>query len=186
MKKLPALLALPLALGALFVGPQRGAHASIESLDLRQMMKKCDAAVYGEIVARDVFFVAEAEGPGLYFTRLTLAGATLREGVAIRVDVLFAGGVLDAEHGVYNSEAPSADDTALGKRVVAFYKWSDDLGGGVAGNALYAAHGGLYRAVEGPLGAVALGRGPSFAVAGNTRVGALASAVRTLAAEEGR
>jgi hypothetical protein len=185
MKKLSALLALALAAAPL-TAPRRDAHAGIESLDLRQMMKRCDAAVYGEIVAREVFFVAEEQGPGLYFTRLTLAGATLREGVAIEVDVLHAGGILDAEHGVYNSEAPSADDTAVGTHVVAFYKWSDDMGGGVAGNALYAAHGGLYRAVEGPAGTVALGRGASFAVASNTRVGALASAVRALAAEEER
>ena len=39
-------------------------------------------------------------------------------------DVTFQGGFIDEEHGVYNSEAPVADDVKIGNRVVAFYKWS--------------------------------------------------------------
>jgi hypothetical protein len=136
------------------------------------------------LVGREVFFAPEPDGPGLYFTRLTLAGRTLRDGYAIRVDVLHVGGVLDELHGAWSSEAPSADDTALGTRVVAFYSWVDDLGCGVAGNALYGAHGGLYRTAEGPLGATVLGRGAGFAVAHNVSVPALGEALATLAAEE--
>ena len=39
---------------------------------------------------------------------------------------------------MHNSEAPSADDVRIGNRVVAFYKWIDNMGGDLAGNALYA------------------------------------------------
>ena len=42
-------------------------------------------------------------------------------------------------------------------RVVAFYKWLDNMGGDVAANGLYASHGGLYRVIDGPSGAVVLG-----------------------------
>jgi hypothetical protein len=182
------ILAAPAAIGLLLLAARPGdgsgvAHASIERVDLREMMQRADGAVFAEIVGREVFFAPERDGPGLYFTRLTLAGLTLRDGYAIRVDVLHVGGVLDELHGAWSSEAPSADDTALGTRVVAFYSWVDDLGGGVAGNALYGAQGGLYRTAEGPLGATVLGRGAGFAVAHNVSVPALGEALATLAAE---
>ncbi|MEM7308382.1 MAG: hypothetical protein AAF682_17005 [Planctomycetota bacterium] len=179
MKKLLAALAAALVLS---VPTQRTALARVERLTLSEMMQRCDSAVHGEIVARNVRFVAEPDGPGLYFTTLTVAGYSLCDKVAITVDVTFPGGFLDAENGVFNSEAPSADDTAIGTRVVAFYKWIEDMGGGLAGNALYASHAGLFRTVEGPLGSVALGRGSDFAVSSNLRVASLASAVRSLEA----
>jgi hypothetical protein len=167
---------------ALLLGGPAVAHARIESLDLPTMLRRAEGAVYGEIVAREVFFAPEADGPGLYFTRLTIEGVTLEQDHAIRVDVLHVGGVIDEHHGAYVSEAPNADDTAPGTRVVAFYAWVDDLGAGVAGNALYGAQGGLYRAVQGPLGPTVLGRGAGFAVSSNVSVGKLGTAVRTLAA----
>jgi hypothetical protein len=159
------------------------ARASIERVDLRKMLQRTDGAVFAEIVGREVFFAPEPDGPGLFFTRLTLAGRTLRDGYAIRVDVLHVGGVLDELHGAWSSEAPSADDTALGTRVIAFYSWVDDLGGGVAGNALFGSQGGLFRTLEGPLGPTVLGRGAGFAVAHNVSIAALTRAVETLAVE---
>ena len=83
---------------------------------------------------------------------------------------------------MFNSEAPAADDVKLGKRVVAFYRWADDIGGGVPANALVAAHGGLYRTVEGPRGPAVLGRGEGYAISSNRYVSQLESAVRLLAA----
>ena len=163
--------------------PNRPAFARIESLDLPTMMRRCDNAVFGEIIQRHVFFVDEPNGPGLFFTTLTLEGYSLKDKVPIQVDVTIPGGFLDEETGVHNSEAPSADDTAVGTRAIVFYKWMDNMGGGVSGNAVYAAKGGLFRAVDGPLGAVALGRGDTFAVARNMQVSNLESAVRQLAGQ---
>jgi hypothetical protein len=175
------------ALLPLVLAPPDVAHARIEQLDLRRMLQRTDGAVFAEIAAREVFQAADEPGdggPGLFFTRLTLDGVRLADGCAIRVDVVHVGGVVAGAHGAFCSEAPSADDTALGTRVVAFYAWVDDLGGGVAGNALYTAQGGLYRAVEGPLGTSVLGRGPGFAVERNVSIPALAEAVRTLTVEQ--
>jgi len=186
MKKFPAALAALLASSFLLAPSARPggvAHARIESVDLRRMMKRADGAVFAEIVGRDVFFASEEDGPGLYFTRLTLRGIALDDGRAIEVDVLHHGGILDESNGAWNSEAPSADDTALGTRVIAFYTWVDDLGGGTAGNALFGSQGGIYRIVEGPLGATVLGRGAGFAVNHNVSVGALTRAIETLSVE---
>jgi hypothetical protein len=84
---------------------------------------------------------------------------------------------------VFNSEAPAADDVKVGKRVVAFYRWADDIGGGVSANALMAAHGGLYRTVDGPHGPAVLGRGEGYAITSNRFVAQLESAVRLLSAK---
>jgi hypothetical protein len=51
-----------------------------------------------------------------------------------------------------------------------------------AANALVAAHGGLYRTVDGPQGPAVLGRGEGYAIAPTVRVEQLESAVRLLAA----
>ena len=83
------------------------------------------------------------------------------------VDVTFNGGFIDEERGVYNSEAPSADDVKLGNNVALFYKWSNNLGGDVKGNALLAMHGGLYRTVNGSKGPVILGRGAGYSIKNN-------------------
>jgi hypothetical protein len=76
-------------------------------------------------------------------------------------------GFVDATHGVWNSEAPKTDDQKVGNRVVAFYKWTDNMGGGQSGNALFAWHGGLYRTFEAPKGVIVQGRGAGYAVPQN-------------------
>jgi len=155
--------------------------AQIERLTLDQMVAKTDNSVLAEIVGRKVFRVDHpVDGPELYFTTLTLQGTSLRDGKPVTVDVTYPGGFIDEEHGVHNSEAPSADDVKLGNTVVAFYKWSDNLGGDVRGNALYASHGGLYRTVAGPTGSVVLGRGEGYAIDKNKSVANLESAVRSI------
>jgi len=155
--------------------------AQIKRFTLEEIVHTADRAVYGQIVAAHAFRRDSAtDGPELYYTTLTIAGRTLDDDRPITVDVTYRGGFVSATEGVFNSEAPSADDVQLGKKVVAFYRWVDDLGGGVPANALVAAHGGLYRTVEGPLGAAVLGRGPGYAVSANVRLEQLASAVRFL------
>jgi len=155
--------------------------AQIERLTLDQMVAKTDNSVLAEITARHVFRVDHpVDGPELYFTTLTLQGESLETGQPITVDVTFPGGFVDEEHGVHNSEAPSDDDTKIGNVVVAFYKWSDNMGGDVAANALYASHGGLYRTVDGPTGTVVLGRGEGYAIESNKSVEALGAAIRSI------
>jgi hypothetical protein len=161
------------------------APAQIKSFTLAEMVQTADSAVYGQIVASHVIRVDSAvDGPELYYTTLTLQGRTLADNRPITVDVTFRGGFTSPTEGVFNSEAPAADDVQVGKRVVAFYRWSDDLGGGVAANALVAAHGGIYRTVEGPSGPAVLGRGAGYAVGANVRLEQLASAVNLLASNK--
>jgi hypothetical protein len=173
-------LALPLTAVALLVAATLGT-AQIERLDLNQMVEKADNAVLGTIVNKEVIRINhQVDGPDLYFTILTIEGSSLRDDKALTVDVTFSGGFIDEEHGVNNSEAPSADDTRIGNRVVAFYKWSDNLGGQLAGNGLYAAHGGLYRTQETRGRTVVLGRVEGYAIDKNVEATQLRSNVASI------
>lgn len=174
------ILALPLTAAALLVAATLGT-AQIERLDLNQMVEKADNAVFGTIVNKQVIRIDHpVDGPELYFTILTIEGRSLRDDKDLTVDVTFKGGFIDEEHGVNNSEAPSADDTRIGTRVVAFYKWSDNLGGQLAGNGLYAAHGGLFRTQEARGKTFVLGRGEGYAISKNLEVSELRSSVAAI------
>jgi hypothetical protein len=155
--------------------------AQIKSLTLEEMVQSADQAIYGQIIGSRVFRVdSERDGPENYFTTITVQGRTLSDSQPTTVDITFRGGFISETEGVFNSEAPAADDVKVGKRVVAFYRWSDDIGGGVPANSLVAAHGGLYRTVEGPRGAAVLGRGEGYAVRANLHLEQLESSVRLL------
>ncbi|MEM7308390.1 MAG: hypothetical protein AAF682_17045 [Planctomycetota bacterium] len=172
-------LVIGLLLGASLV---RFGGAQIERLTLDQMVSKADHAVIAEITSRNVFRVDHpVDGPELYFTTLTLAGKSLVDGKPMTVDVTFSGGFINDTEGVHNSEAPSADDVRIGNRVVVFYKWTDNMGGDVAANAIYASHGGLYRTVDSPTGTVALGRGDGYAIDNNKSLVNLTKAVQSIA-----
>ncbi|MCI0637299.1 MAG: hypothetical protein L0206_25790 [Actinobacteria bacterium] len=167
---------------ALFVsGLGAASVAQIKSFTLDEMVRTADQAVDGQIIGSKSFRVDSPDaGPELYYTTITIQGRTLQQAQPITVDVTFRGGFVSETEGVFNSEAPAADDVKLGKRVIAFYRWADDMGGGVPANALVAAHGGLYRVVDGPRGATVLGRGAGYAIAANRRVEHLESAVRLI------
>lgn len=158
-----------LCLGALaLLAASTLATAQIERLDLRQMVRKTDDAVIGTIVGSEVIRVDHpVDGPELYFTFLSIEGRSLHDDTSINVEVAFPGGFVDEENGVFNSEAPSADDIRVGNQVVAFYKWIDNMGGDVAANALYASHGGLYRTFEHEGKVVVQGRGEGYAIDSN-------------------
>ncbi|MBI5363382.1 MAG: hypothetical protein HZA53_09390 [Planctomycetes bacterium] len=175
MPHLPRLF-LCMALSVAVAAPS--ARASIERLDLPTMVAKSDGAVEGLITRRRVVRIDDAkDGPELYFTLITIEGRSLVDGTALTVEVLHAGGFVDARHGVFNSEAPAADDTRIGNRVVAFYKRSENVGGGLAGNALYAAHGGLYRTFQAAKGVIVQGRGAGYAVSANVELSVLRAQV---------
>ena len=162
------------------------APAQIKAFTLEEMVQTSDQAIYGQIIGSRAWRVDSPVDGELYFTTITIQGRTLADSRAITVDVTFRGGFLSPTDGVFNSEAPAADDVKVGRKVVAFYRWTDDIGGGKGVNALMAAHGGLYRTVEGPRGPTVLGRGEGFAIAANRRVGQLESAVKLLSASKKR
>ena len=165
---------------ALLVGATgTAAIAQIKHFTLEEMVRTADQAVEGQIIGSRAFRADSPDaGAELYYTTITIQGRALGSGQPITVDVTFRGGFVSETEGVFNSEAPAADDVKLGKRVVAFYRWTDDMGGGVPANALVASHGGLYRVVDGPRGATVLGRGAGYALAANRRMEHLESAVR--------
>src|SRR5262249_39431009 len=123
MRRLPRLWWAALLLGATAaVSP-----AQIKSFTLEEMVRTADQAVDGQIIASRVFRVDSPQvGPDLYYTRITIQGRTLADGRPTTVDVTFRGGFINETEGVFNSEAPAADDVKLGRRVVAFYRWTDD------------------------------------------------------------
>lgn len=181
MKKYSILLgALAVALGGVL------AHAQIKRLSLEQMTTLTDNAILGTIKSSHVIDVGnERDGFGLYYTVLTIEGESLYTGRATTVDVVKRGGWLDKERGIgsWDSESPTDDETALGKKVVAYYRWVDNIGGNVGANILYASHGSLFRTVEGPTGTVVLGRGDGYAITKNTSVANLRKATATILQE---
>jgi hypothetical protein len=162
------LLPWALALPAICLAVSLSA-AQIERLDLGQMVAKTDNAVHGRIVASEVVRIDHPTDGQIYFTHLTVEGVSLLDGQPLTATVTFPGGFITPEQGVHNSEAPSADEVRLGNDVVVFYKWTDNMGAGLAGNALYASHGGIYRVAETRKGQVVLGKGDGYAIAGNVR-----------------
>jgi len=142
--------------------------AQIVRLDLSQMVAQTDGAIYGTIVDKEVIRIDHpVDGPELYYTTLFIEGRLLGGTEPTTVGVTFAGGFIDDQHGAWNSEAPTADETRLGNRILAFYKWSDNMGGDLAANALYAAHGGLYTTLQAGGNTIVQGRGDGYAVRKN-------------------
>jgi len=177
MRTFPRLVSPALLLGALAAA----ALAQIKSFTLEEMVQTADHAVQGQIIASRVKHLDNTrDGADFYYTTVTIQGRTLDDAQPITVDVTFRGGFVSDTEGVFNSEAPAKDDVKVGKHVLAFYRWTDDMGGGMAANQLVAAHGGLYRVVEGTRGAAVLGRGEGYAIKNNVRLEQLESAVRLL------
>lgn len=152
--------------------------AQIERLDLTQMVSKMDDAVVGTIIEKKALRIDHPiDGPELYFTHITIEGRSLVTGESKTVVVTYNGGWVTPEEGVHNSEAPTEDDTRVGNHVVAFYAWTDNMGGELAANGLIALHGGLYQVAEGRKGDVVLGQGDGYAVSSNIALDALDSAI---------
>lgn len=175
---------LGFAVATLFTAAAIGT-AQIERLDLPTMLQKADDAVVGTITHSEVIRIDHpVDGPELYYTHITIEGRSLSTGEDVSKVVTFHGGFIDDENGVYNSESPSADDVRMGSDVVAFYSWTDNMGGDLAANALYAGHGGVYRTVKGRKGTVVLGRGEGYAVSKNILLADLDSEVSRITREQ--
>jgi hypothetical protein len=159
--------------------------AAIERLDLRQMVGRADGAYAGRIVSSWTTW-NEAEGSAArIFTHLRIVGENLYTGQPADVTVSFFGGDFGTER-QWHADMPTAADTKVGNRVVAFAKWHPTMGGvGMLG--IYAAYGGLFRLENGPRGEVVIGRGEGFAVEKNvTLEGLRADIGRLRAAGQGR
>jgi len=175
---------LGLAVAALFSAAALGT-AQIERLDLSTMLQKADDAVFGTITHSEVIRIDHpVDGPELYYTHITIEGRSLSTGETVSKVVTFHGGFIDDENGVYNSESPSADDVRMGSDIVAFYSWTENMGGDLAANSLYAGHGGLYRTVKGRKGTIVLGRGDGYAIAKNTTLTDLDTEVSRLTKQQ--
>lgn len=177
-------LSIPSALLACFAGLGIATLgvAQIERLDLEKMVQRADHALFGTIVDHQVVRIDHPiDGPELYYTHLTLEGFDLASNEERTVVVSFAGGFVDAQNGVYNSEAPHADAVRLGNRALVFYAYTDNMGGDLAANAIYASHGGLYQTVTTRGGdVVVIGQGDGYAVPQNIALTELAERVAIL------
>ena len=150
-------------------------------VNLQEMVELSDGAVIGNIVSSETIRIDHpVDGPELYYTTLTVRGRSLVNGEVLTVPVTFPGGFINPEEGVHNSEAPAADEIRVGNEVVVFYKWSDNMGGDVAGHALYASHGGLYRVVKSGKEFVTLGKGDGYAIDKNWKLKALDAEITSL------
>ena len=172
---------LPLLGAAAILAAGVTSQAQIERLDLNQMVQKTDDALFAEIISKEVIRIdPPTDGAELYFTHMTLEGTSLVTGETESVIVTFNGGFINDTDGVWNSEAPSADDTKIGNKIVAFYKHIDNAGGDLECNYLYAGHGGLYRTVNSPKGTVIMGRGEGYAIQSNTRMDEMITAIENV------
>ncbi len=160
--------------------------AQIIRLDLPQMVAQTDDAVLGTITASKVFRTdgfKEGQVQELYFTTLTITGRSLSNDQPLTVDVTFPGGLISPTVGAHNSEAPAVADTKVGNRVVAFFRHVEDLGNGLACNALYTSHGGLYRVYTQRGTDVVQGRGAGYAISSNWTLESLDAEISRLKAE---
>lgn len=156
--------------------------ASILRLDLTQTVARTDNTVFGKITARHVVRIDHpVDGAELYFTIVTIEGRSLETGKPITVDVSHMGGSIDEEHGSFNSEAPTADDTKVGNQVVCFYEHTSNLGGDFACNEIVGWHGGIYRTFERKGDVIVQGRGEGYPIPANVKLADLSTQILALA-----
>ncbi len=170
---------------ALVAGIGTYGEAQILKVDLGQMVSSTDGAVYGTIINKETIRIDHpVDGPELYYTTLTIKGKDLVSNKSTVVSVSFPGGFIDAEHGVFNSEAPAEGVVAVGKQVVAFHKWSDNMGGDFASNALFASHGGVYSTFMSKGNVIVQGRGDGYAITTNTHLTRLQGSIQEFTNEQ--
>ncbi len=172
-----------LSLLLLSAGLALPASAQVKAMNLSEMVESADRGVLGQIVSKRVTRLDAPDGRAYYYTTMLVDGRLLAEGTPIQLEVSFPGGFVSEEEGYWHSESPSAEETEVGATVVLFTKWYAGLGGNLSADWLYALHGGLFRTVESPSGAVVLGRGQGYAVAKNMRLADLQQAVARIQQE---
>ncbi|MFT4647800.1 MAG: hypothetical protein ACI87O_001319 [Planctomycetota bacterium] len=159
-------------------------EAQILRVDLGQMVTSTDGAVFGTITNKETIRIDHPiDGPELYYTTLTIKGTDLATNQPTTVNVSFPGGFIDEERGAFNSEAPAEDVISVGKEVVAFHKWSDNMGGDFASSALFASHGGVYSTFQSKGNVIVQGRGDGYAIPTNTHLARLQGSIQEFQSE---
>ena len=137
--------------------------ASIEKLDLPEMVRRVDSAVVGNITAKTTWSHAIQDGGGsLEFTTITVTGDDLMTGKPATIEVSYVGSDKSP-----TTVTPAESETRIGTRIAVFSKKSSAFGVPDAKNWMYASHGGVFRVEAGPKGDVVLGKGAGFAVSDN-------------------
>lgn len=174
-----------LLMAAAMISVGTSGHSQILRVDLQEMVQQTDGAVIGTIVSSETIRIDHPiDGPELYYTTLFVEGRSIVDGQPTTIGVSFPGGFVDAENGVYNSEAPAANEIAIGNQVVVFHKWSDNMGGDFASNTLFASHGGVYTTFENRAGqTIVQGRGEGYAIQSNVSFEKLEGRIRKIAAQ---
>jgi hypothetical protein len=173
-----ARIGVPLAVA--LISLPAGAAPSIVRLDLPQMVERVDGAVAGRIVEAWTTWHEMTHTKARVYSHLRIVGEDFFTGQEKEVVVSYFGGIfagVDQRH----PDMPSPEDVRVGNRVVAFYKWSEGMGG-VGMNGLYASFGGIFRVESGPRGEVVIGRGEGFAVDRTRVLSELRGEVATLRA----
>ncbi len=158
-----------------------GSFLASQSLTLVGMLAQSDGGIVGRIESRTVRSVDAGDGAPIYFTMIRITGTDLATGEPRSVDVVFAGGFIDKTHGTFNASAPAADETRVGRQVLAFHKHTENIAGGLAGNLLTGARAGLFTTFESRKGAtIVQGRGRGHAVTRNVKLQDLRARAREI------
>ena len=167
-----AALAAPLLLASSLAAPPS---------TLSSMLARSDGGIVGRIESRSVQSVDAGDGAPIYFTTIRVTGTDLASGAPRNVDVIFAGGFVDATHGTFNAAAPAADETRVGRHVLAFHEHTENITGGLVGNLLTGARAGLFTTFESRKGAtIVQGRGRGHAITRNVKLHDLRASTREI------
>ena len=148
--------------------------ASIQAMDLGQLMTATSKTIHGTITAREVVKLAHP-WPDAVYTQLTITGENARTGEREQVKVLFHGSH-DARDQYTISEMPTLQDTRVGSEVIAFYSPRKDM----EGRHLLSNLGGVFR-VERAFGQpVVLGKGQGFAFEKNEKLQVARDRIRVM------
>lgn len=137
---------------------------------ITDLMSEADGVVLGRITSSHLFRIESGQGLESYFTTIRLQGHSLScssRGQRCSLDISFQTGSIRDDQGRHHPEAPEPGEVKLGKRVLVFHRWMEDLGGGMRGNGLVGMRSGLY-AMRTELGREwVVGRGSGFGIAGD-------------------
>lgn len=150
-----------------------GAFAAVKAMSLSELMEITTDVAHVRITAKSTLR-ADYPYEGCVWTKLTVAGESLRTGEPVEAELLFLGSH-EANDRFTISEMPVLQDTRVGGEAVAFY-WKDPelLGGAMRIFDL----SGVYRVERGFGEPVVVGKGEGFAWPENVKLAAARDQVR--------
>ena len=170
----------PLALAFLV----RGGDACVEALTLPEMVAKTDAAVLGTVVDVHAVRWQPEDDDRLIYTVVTVEGEDLYTGKRRTLEAAFLGGVHQGEAMLVTS-MPAPSEYRIGNEVLVFSApvegWGPDVD-----RCMYAAMGGIFRAIDTRGGKVLLGKGEGAAVSRNLRLADLRAGIADARREGGQ